>query len=163
MRWRVGGKVKPKTLRTKELANSHLRDLRLAAKNGEAFDVADVSTISGGAQDIRAYDVVKDIQRVEWFVDRQPGWSGVVLVLTNDPSYWSRPGHGRPTNADAFRIYEQHRITGRRAWGPSTGIGTMKGREAAIEVQGDYSCVWSDYSSLPGRRGKFRLLTFVIA
>ncbi|WP_424528738.1 hypothetical protein ACOZ38_03340 [Sphaerisporangium viridialbum] len=40
MRWRVGGKVKSKTLRTKELANSHLRDLRLAAKNGEAFDVA---------------------------------------------------------------------------------------------------------------------------
>ncbi|MFC6086793.1 tyrosine-type recombinase/integrase [Sphaerisporangium aureirubrum] len=40
VRWRVGAKVKSKTLRTKELANSYLRDLRLAAKNGEAFDLA---------------------------------------------------------------------------------------------------------------------------
>lgn len=110
-----------------------------------------------------AYDVVKDIQRVERFVDRQPGWSGAVLVLTNEPSYWTRPGHGRLTNADAFRIYEQQRITGRRSWGPRTGMGTMKGRGAAIEVQGDYSCQWSDYSSLPGRRGEFRLLTLSIA
>ncbi|TQS21390.1 MULTISPECIES: tyrosine-type recombinase/integrase [unclassified Microbispora] len=39
-RWTVGGREKSKTFRTKELANSHLRDLRLAAKNGEAFDIA---------------------------------------------------------------------------------------------------------------------------
>ncbi|MEU9891674.1 tyrosine-type recombinase/integrase [Sphaerisporangium sp. NPDC051011] len=38
-RWTVGGREKSKTFRTKELANSYLRDLRLAAKNGEAFDM----------------------------------------------------------------------------------------------------------------------------
>jgi hypothetical protein len=119
--------------------------------------------LNQGAQDIRGYDVLKDIQRVERFVDRQPGWSGVVLVLTNDPSYWSGPRQSRPTNADAFRIYERQRITGRRAWGPNTGIGTMKGREAAIVVQGDYPCLWSDYSSLPGHRGEFRLLALSVA
>jgi hypothetical protein len=94
---------------------------------GEQFTL-----LSQGAQDIRAYDVVKDIHRVERFVDQRPGWSGAVLVLTNDPSYWQRPGHGRATNAEAFRIYEINRIVGERAWGVNTGLGTMKGRQPPI-------------------------------
>jgi hypothetical protein len=125
--------------------------------NGEQFGL-----VSQGAQDIRAYDVLKDVQRVERFVDDHPGWSGMVLVLSNDPSYWSRPGHGRATNADAFRIYEDRVISGSRAWGPGTGAGTMKDREAVIELRGDYRCRWSPYSALPGSKGEFRLLAFPV-
>jgi hypothetical protein len=125
---------------------------------GERFEL-----LNQGAQDIRAYDVIKDVQRVERFVAGRSGWSGAVLVLTNDPSYWSRPTHSRLTNADAFRIYEGRPIMGRRSWGPNTGMGTMKKREAAIDVQGRYVCRWEDYSSLSGHRGRFRLLTFNIA
>lgn len=84
-----------------------------------------------GAQDIRAYDVVKDIRRVEQFAS-EPGWSGAVLVLSNDPANWTRPEHIRQTNAAAFRIYEGHRIQGKRSWGPNTGAGTMKGRHPSI-------------------------------
>jgi hypothetical protein len=118
--------------------------------------------LNQGAQDIRAHDAVKDIQRVERLVDGRPGWSGAVLVLSNDPSYWSRPGHSRATNADAFRLYEHQVIAGRRSWGPHTGVGTMKRREPAIELRGNYTCRWTEYSTLPGRRGRFQLLTFVI-
>ncbi|WP_308201447.1 tyrosine-type recombinase/integrase [Sphaerisporangium perillae] len=39
MRWKVGGREKSKTVRTKALAESFLSDLRQAAKVGEAFDV----------------------------------------------------------------------------------------------------------------------------
>ncbi|GAA1506268.1 tyrosine-type recombinase/integrase [Sphaerisporangium rubeum] len=39
-RWKVGGKAKSKTLRTKTLAENFLSDLRQAAKVGEAFDIA---------------------------------------------------------------------------------------------------------------------------
>jgi hypothetical protein len=80
--------------------------------DGEHFQL-----LSQGAQDIGAYDVVKDIQRVEQLVTGQPGWAGAVLALTNDPGYWSRPRHGRVTNAQAFRIYEDEVISGTRAWG----------------------------------------------
>ena len=73
--------------------------------NGEQFGL-----LSQGAQ---------DVQRVEQFAGGHPGWSGMVLVLSNDPSYWSRPKHGRATNANAFRIYEGQVITGARAWGPA--------------------------------------------
>jgi hypothetical protein len=132
-----------------------------AAWSGEV-DGEQYGLVSQGAQDIRAYDVLKDVQRVERFVNGHPGWSGMVLVLSNDPGYWSRPGHGRATNAGAFRIYEGQVISGSRAWGPDTGAGTMRDREAVIELRGDYRCGWSPYSVLPGSRGEFRLLAFSI-
>jgi hypothetical protein len=125
--------------------------------DGEQFGL-----LSQGAQDIRAYDVIKDVQRVERFADDHSGWSGMVLVLSNDPSYWSRPKHGRVTNADAFRIYEDQVISGSRVWGPDTGAGTMKDRKAVIELRGDYRCHWSPYSALPGSRGDFRLLVLPV-
>ncbi|MEU4330397.1 tyrosine-type recombinase/integrase [Nonomuraea dietziae] len=40
VRWKVAGKTKSKSFRTKGLADSFLSDLRQAAKAGEAFDVA---------------------------------------------------------------------------------------------------------------------------
>lgn len=39
IRWKVGGRQKSKTLRTKALAESFLSDLRQAAKRGEGFDM----------------------------------------------------------------------------------------------------------------------------
>ncbi|WP_433250455.1 tyrosine-type recombinase/integrase [Streptosporangium sp. CA-135522] len=39
IRWKVGGRQKSKTLRTKALSESFLSDLRQAAKRGEAFDM----------------------------------------------------------------------------------------------------------------------------
>jgi hypothetical protein len=126
--------------------------------DGEHFEL-----LSQGAQDVRAYDVVKDVQRVERLVGNRPGSSGLVLVLANDPAYWSRPAHGRATNADAFRIYEGQVLSGRREWGPHTGAGTMKDRVEAIELLGSYRCHWSEYSSLPGSRGTFRLLALAVS
>ena len=78
------------------------------------------------------------------------------------PAYWSRPGHGHATNADAFRIYEDQVIYGSRAWEPGAGAGTMKDREAVIELRGDYRCRWSPYSALSGSKGEFRLLAIPI-
>lgn len=70
-----------------------------------------------GASDLRAYDVVKDIERVERFVLRRPGWTGLVIALTNESAYWRSPTHGRATNADAFRLFEGNLLAGERRWG----------------------------------------------
>lgn len=122
---------------------------------GERFALA-----NHGAQDVRAYDVVKDIERLERFVANRPGSDGVLLVLSNDPSYWRHPGHARETNAQAFRLHEGNVIRGTLAWGPRTGAGTSKGRESALTVGGNYRCEWTDYATLPGSRGAFRVLSF---
>lgn len=124
---------------------------------GERFELKDQ-----GAQDIRAHDVVKDIVRVEKFVAAMPGSNGAVVCVGNDPSYWNAPTHGRPTNADAFRLHESTVLHGPRAWGPLTGAGTNRGREEPLALVGTYRMAWSDYSTLPGPRGVFRTLVVEI-
>jgi hypothetical protein len=119
----------------------------------ESFDL-----LSQGAQDIRAYDCIKDISRVERFVYDRPGADGAVIVLTNDSNYWTPRSHGRITNAHRFRIHEDATISGLRSWGPHTGVGTPKNRENPIMLMGAYTCHWRDYSTLPGPRGRFRYL-----
>lgn len=112
-----------------------------------------------GAQDVRGYDVVKDIGRLERFVAAKQGWNGVFVAITNDPSYWRPVRHGRITNAEAFRLHEGVRLTGTRAWGARTGKGTMKNRDAAIELAGSYRLEWRDYARIDdSSRGLFRRL-----
>lgn len=125
----------------------------------EAFALKDQ-----GASDIRCYDVIKDIARVERFIDRRPGWSGCVIVLTNAGTYWRRAEHGRETNADAFRIHEGNVLAGVRDWGPRTGAGTRRTREKSHDLRGEYLLRWDDYSRIdPGVAGTLRSLVIDVA
>jgi hypothetical protein len=55
--------------------------------HGEQYDLK-----NHGAQDLGAYDFVKDICRVETFASHLPVFqSGNVLWLTNEPYYWTPP------------------------------------------------------------------------
>lgn len=122
--------------------------------NGEQFALK-----NHGAQDVRAYDVLKDIARLERFVTGRPGWSGLFVAISNDPWFWRPVTHGRQTNADQFRIYEGVTLQGSRAWGPNTGPGTMKSRESAIALRGEYRLAWQDFSRLDSSsRGVMRAL-----
>lgn len=124
---------------------------------GESFALKD-----HGASDLRGYDVIKDIHRVERFVASRRGWTGLVVVLTNDAGYWRPRTHGRVTNADAFRLGEGTVLEGARAWGPNTG-GTSRGREAALDLRGSYPLTWTEYSSLgSGPAETFRALVIDI-
>ncbi|MGY1726158.1 hypothetical protein ACI79J_04240 [Geodermatophilus sp. SYSU D01062] len=121
---------------------------------GEAFDLP-----NQGAHDIRRYDFVKDVSRVERFVATRPGWNGLVLLWSNDDLDWRAPTHLRPTGADAFRVHEGTVLTGERAWGPRAGPGTRRGREKPITLSGSYKLTWQDFSKFaPGPGGQMRLL-----
>ncbi len=115
-----------------------------------------------GARDIRSYDVVKDIARVERFVAARPNCDGLVIIISNDSGYWRSVTHERDTNASAFRLYQEVELAGTRAWGPHTGAGTRRGREADIGLSGAYNLSWRDYSRLPGARGVFRALVVMV-
>lgn len=131
----------------------YLTRLWVGDVDGERFELKDQ-----GAQDIRAHDVVKDIVRVETFVAAMPSSNGTVVVVGNDPSYWTAPSHGRATNAAAFRLHEGTVLQGTRTWGHLTGAGTSRGREDPLQLIGSYRMGWSHYSTLPGPRGVFRAL-----
>lgn len=101
-----------------------------------------------GAQDIRCYDAVADLQRIERFTDQHRAHAGFVIVLTNDPYYWRSPKAIDNTNAAAFRIGDGAELSGERCWGPETGPGTMKGRDATLGLRSRYRMHWADYSEV---------------
>ncbi len=119
--------------------------------------------LNHGAQDIRGYDCVKDLVRVEHFVRSRPDATGLVVVLSNDPAYWRPITHDRETNASQFRLREGTVLEGIRAWGALTGEGTKKNRTADLVLAGRYACVWKPYSNLDGRRGEFRYLALEVS
>lgn len=114
--------ARPDLDRATAIELKYLTRLWTGTVGGERFELK-----NQGAQDIRAYDIVKDIVRVEKFVASQPGCDGAVITLTNDASYW-KPGAGlKTTNAAAFRLGHGTILSGVRDWGPNTGAGTRKG------------------------------------
>ncbi|WP_202078858.1 hypothetical protein [Caldalkalibacillus salinus] len=112
-----------------------------------------------GAQDIGRYDVLKDLQRLEQMVQSGVVDEGLLLFLTNDASYYSRPEGMRQTVDQNYRIYEGKSVRGQLSWSEHAGAGTMKGRENPISLQGQYVMNWETYSQLDdASSGQFRYL-----
>jgi hypothetical protein len=93
------------------------------------------------AHDLRRYDVVKDITRIEKFTALRPGSNGAVVVLTNDPAF-SAPTSSSANDA-AFRIHEGARLEGARRWlRAPVGVGVRDD----LELSHSYELHWSEYS-----------------
>lgn len=119
--------------------------------NGEQFNLK-----QQGAADVRRYDFCKDIQRMESF-RREPDCSASVLVITNEPGFWS--GSKRNSTCDAaFQITDGRVLSGTLEWAAHTSAGSRKNRESAIHLQGSYPLFWQDYKDLKCPNGKFRYL-----
>ena len=112
---------------------------------------------SHGAQDIRRYDCLYDLHRLEQLKAELPDLgTGYALWLTNDSYYW-RPAMRDQTVGGAFCIHEGCSFTGSMSWASHTGIGTMKGRETPIQIDSSYTVHWRDYNRIPDHKnGIFR-------
>lgn len=115
------------------------------------------------ALDLRRYDVMKDIRRVEQFTANRPGWSGYVVTLTNDAGYWTPPRAELVSNDSEFRIHDGVVINpGPRGWASKTA--STRKRESAIDIGGTYALRWADYTTLDASvAGAFRYLIVPIA
>ncbi|MCY3918487.1 MAG: hypothetical protein OXG38_01615 [Chloroflexi bacterium] len=118
----------------------------------EEFSLRDQS-----ANDIRRYDFLKDVSRVERLVADKRARAGAVIAITNDHLYWQE---GRPNTVDAeFRIHEGRRLSGTMRWSDAASAGTTQSREAPITLRGEYLPAWRPYSTVPGGPyGEFRYL-----
>lgn len=119
--------------------------------DGERFELRAQS-----AHDVRRYDIVKDIARLEAVLAAGAAETGVMIAVTNDPAYWTV---GRTGTIDAaFRLHEGATLTGDVAWATHAGAGTTAKRTQILTLRGRYQLRWKDYSDTGGRSGKFRAL-----
>lgn len=125
--------------------------------NGEIFSLTGQS-----AQDVRRYDIVKDVSRVESLVASGVAAEGHSVTLTNDPSLWQASSRQDTVDA-AFRLHDGHSISGSIGWTELAGRGTTRGREATIQLAGRYVFDWEEYSTVESERnGRFRSLTISV-
>jgi hypothetical protein len=116
---------------------------------------------SQSAQDVRRYDFIKDIIRLETLVPSVAD-VGYAIAVTNDPSYWNMSTRAHVTDA-AFRIHEGRELSGSLAWAETTGAGTMNKREQALLLREGYVATWRDFSSVEGvGYGHFRYLAIEV-
>ncbi len=111
------------------------------------------------AHDHRRYDVVKDIVRVEKFVQSHPNANGAVVVLTNDPAY-TKPSSGSTANDAAFRIGHGDVLHGPREWGR---LPANKERQNGLRLGQSYEMKWSEFSTLGGEPLLWQLVVEVAA
>ena len=115
-----------------------------------------------GAQDIRRYDFLKDIQRLERLSSRTDVRAGFAILLTNDPTYWNPPRREGTVDAQ-FRLHDGRTIEGKLAWSEDASPGTKKGREDAICLEGSYGLPWQEYAEAEdGPYRRFRYLAVQI-
>lgn len=136
------------------------KTLKLEYTNGEEY----FSVKNHGAQDIGRYDCLKDIERIEYLSKVIDNFErGYVVVLSNDPLYWTIPQSQKPTNSDGFRIHDGLIKTGTYCWSDTAGAGTTQGREAPIRLAGEYPVRWREFSRLnDGKNGTFQYTVFTI-
>ena len=112
-----------------------------------------------GAQPLRRYDFVKDIERLERIVvEKSDCKSGLAVLLTNDAAYWKAPSSRWRSSVDAaFRVHDNSEVGGRLEWSEHTGTGTKRNREEPITLTDSYTLRWQDYSkvSVP-HKGNYR-------
>ncbi len=107
-----------------------------------------------GAYDVRSYDCLLDIERLEEFIGHGKLDYGYALWLTNAKNFWRPPkNNNRKTNYGQFRINEGRKINREEElkWREGTAEGTKKGRESPIKLKhNDYKIHWESYSSFGG-------------
>jgi len=119
--------------------------------NNEPFDLLNQS-----AQDGARYDFLTDISRMERIVAANQAVVGRAIFLSNDSAYWQQPRNNDTIDA-AFRIHEGRQIHGELRWHERAAQGTTRGRETPININGNYTLNWSDYSRpVENRYGLFK-------
>jgi hypothetical protein len=120
--------------------------------DGERFSLSGQS-----AHDIRRYDVIKDLVRLERIASSNPDVAALLIVLSNDSAYWNDPRPGAQIDR-AFRLHEGRQLSGELTWSAAAGAGTTKGREQPLILSGTYTLHWNDFADLGGAGGSFRYL-----
>jgi hypothetical protein len=115
------------------------------------------------AQDIGRHDFIKDVHRLEQYVEVHPTAIGYAILLTNDRTYWSASKKSEAVDSQ-FRLHEGRSLHGTVTWGSGASDGTKRNRETALVLRGMHKIVWHDYSNpAVGNSSPFRFTVVRVA
>lgn len=116
-----------------------------------------------GAQDIKRYDFIKDISRVEKLSETMDNFKeGYCIAITNDPNYWNTSNNNNTCDV-AFRLSHNSTKEGKLEWADHTGNGTKKNREESLILRNRYNIYWQNYSKVnDSSSGYFRYLSLKV-
>jgi hypothetical protein len=118
--------------------------------------------LNQSAQDFGRYDFIKDLQRLELLLADRRQAIGYAILLTNDSSYWTPPRDAGSIDAD-FRVPDGRMLHGVLQWKAHASVGTMRGREAPLEISGTYPLRWDEYAQPTTKSyGRFRYLAIKV-
>lgn len=124
----------------------------------EAFQLRDHS-----AHDLRRYDFIRDIVRLERLLAARAADHAVAVLLTNAAPLWEPPTTPDPID-NSFRLHEGTTLEGTLAWSPRAGPGTTSTRAEALVLNGRYRLSWQDYATVrTGPGSTFRALVVPVA
>jgi hypothetical protein len=109
------------------------------------------------AYDCGRYDFIKDVVRLEGYIEKHSDAVGYAIMLTNEKNYW-KESKKKYANDEQFKIYEGRKLNGRLNWKKGTAEGTKKGREAPLIVKNSYNLHWLNYSELQTEEFKYLLV-----
>ena len=98
------------------------------------------------AQDISRHDFLKDVQRLERYVEANTNSMGFAILLTNDRTYWTESKKADSVDS-TFRIHDGKVLAGDATWSAKASAGTKHKREELIKLRGSYPISWRKYSS----------------
>lgn len=111
------------------------------------------------AQDLRRYDFIKDISRIEECKEKLDNFQeGYSIMITNDKSYYKEYESNRISICHDFRIHQGNSSTRLSKWRNNPSIGSIKGRESDINLKNDYTFNWQPYSNIENEEFKILIV-----
>lgn len=126
--------------------------------NNETFELK-----TQGACDVGGHNFINDIWRIEQLSVSKPEFDkGFAIMITNDPTYWTKPEGNDETAFRDFRLYDRpytEQIRGTLAWYSAGGnTKEWQDKEGPITLKHAYPIHWEEYSDLEVKNGIFKYL-----
>jgi hypothetical protein len=97
-----------------------------------------------GAQDNGRYLFLKDISRIERFIEQYEPEIGYAIILTDEHLYWDKTAQN--TANREFHIYEGRNLEGIMRWQKDSSALKKKELKTPVSLKGKYKVKWTNYS-----------------
>jgi len=108
------------------------------------------------AYNVNRFNFLKDVERIERFVEVNNSPQGYTVILTDDHMYWNQ--NDKNILDKEFSVQEGRLIEGTLSWKEGEGIESAKYKNTPIQLRNRYVSKWEDYSEVDNN--SFRMVIF---